>query len=60
VGLASPFDHGHKGIRWYEVAHVAVVAKTRGGQSDDGRCSQLQRARRSETWSALTDMGAHR
>jgi hypothetical protein len=60
VGLASPFDHGHKGIRWYEVAHVAVVAKTRGGRSDDGRCSRLQGARRSQTWSALTDMGACR
>jgi hypothetical protein len=39
---------------------VAVAAKTRGGRSDDGQCSRLQGARCSQTWSALTDMGARR
>jgi hypothetical protein len=30
-GLSSPFGHDHKRIRWFEVAHVAVAVKTRGG-----------------------------
>jgi hypothetical protein len=29
-GLASPFRHRHKGIRWFKAAHVAVATKTRG------------------------------